>query len=120
MKRVRTCISRSGSLDAIARELRAIVASSVWRRQILPCFLAAIVGVGVSVIAARMTAMRDDRNAKLEFNVIAENHFMVLQNGLKEYVDELHTVRALFDSSDGPVSRNVFELFTRPLLRENS
>jgi diguanylate cyclase (GGDEF)-like protein len=120
MERVRTCISRSGSLDAIVRELRAIVASSVWRRQILPCLLAAIVGVGVSVIAARMTAMRDDRNAKLQFDVIAENHFMVLQNGLNEYVDKLHTVRALFESSASPVPREVFELFTRPLLLENS
>ncbi len=113
-------MSRIGSLDAIALELRNIATSSAWRRQILPCLLAAIVGVGVSVIAARMTAMRDDRNANIQFNVIAENHFMVLQNGLKEYVDKLHTVRALFDSSDGPVSRNVFELFTSPLLRENS
>jgi diguanylate cyclase (GGDEF)-like protein len=111
---------RSGSRDAIVGKLRAIVTSSAWRRQILPCLLAAIVGVGVSVIAARMTAMRDDRNAKLQFDVIAENHFMVLQNGLNEYVDKLRTVRALFESSDGPVPREVFELFTHPLLLENS
>jgi diguanylate cyclase len=113
-------MSRICSLDAIVLETRNIVTSSVWRRQILPCFLAAIVGVGVSVIAARTTALRDDRSAKLQFDVIAENHFMVLQNGLNEYVEKLRTVRVLFDSSNGPVPRNVFELFTRPLLRENS
>jgi diguanylate cyclase (GGDEF)-like protein len=120
MEHVRACISRISSLDAIVLETHNIVTSSVWRRQILPCFLAAIVGVGVSVIAARMTALRDDRSAELQFDVIAENHFMVLQNGLHEYVEKLRTVRALFDSSNGPVPRNVFELFTRPLLRENS
>jgi diguanylate cyclase len=120
MEHVRACISRISSLDAIFLETHNIVTSSVWRRQILPCFLAAIVGVGVSVIAARMTALRDDRSAELQFDVIAENHFMVLQNGLHEYVEKLRTVRALFDSSNGPVPRNVFELFTRPLLRENS
>jgi len=120
MEQARTCMPRSGSRGAIVGKLRAIVTSSAWRRQILPCLLAAIVGVGVSVIAARMTAMRDDRNAKLQFDVIAENHFMVLQNGLNEYVDKLRTVRALFESSDGPVPREVFELFTHPLLLENS
>src|SRR5580704_18655795 len=120
MEHVRACMSRIGSLDAIALELRNIATSSAWRRQILPCFLAAIVGVGVSVIAARTTELRDDRSAKLQFYVIAENHFMALQNGLNEYVEKLRTVRALFDSSNGPVPRNVFELFTRPLLRENS
>jgi diguanylate cyclase len=120
MEQVRAYISRNRSFDAIVRELRTVAASSAWRRQILPCLLAAIVGVGVSVFAGEMTAMRDDRNAKLQFDVIAENHFMVLQNGLNEYVDKLRTVRALFDSSDGPVPRDVFESFTRRLLLENS
>jgi diguanylate cyclase (GGDEF)-like protein len=120
MEHVRACMSRIGSLDAIVLETSNIVTSSVWRRQILPCLLAAIVGIGVSVIAGRMTVLRDDRSAKLQFDVVAENHFMILQNGINEYVEKLRTVRALFDSSDGPVPRNVFELFTRPLLQENS
>jgi CHASE1-domain containing sensor protein len=120
MEQVREYLSRNRSFDAIVRELRTIVTSSAWRRQFLPCLLAAIAGVGVSIFAGKMTAMRDDRNAKLQFDVIAENHFMVLQNGLNEYVDKLRTVRALFDSSDGPVPRDVFESFTRPLLLENS
>ena len=63
--------------------------------------------------------MRDDRNAKLQFDGIAENHFMVLQTELNEYVSKLWTVRALFDSV-GSVTRDQFETFTRPLLLENS
>ena len=45
---------------------------------------------------------------------------MVMQNGLNEYVNRLRAVRALFDSSEGQVSRNSFEAFTRPLLQENA
>jgi diguanylate cyclase (GGDEF)-like protein len=89
-------------------------------RQFAPCILAAAVGIGVSVTAARMTAMRDDRNAKFQFEVIAENHFMVLQNGLTEYVNRLRAVRALFDSTDNPVTRGEFEKFTHPLLLESA
>ena len=100
--------------------MRNTETSSIWRRQILPCVLAAIVGIGVSVTAGGMTEMRDKRNAELQFGVIAENHVMVLQNGLNEYVGKLRTVLALFDSSLDPITRNQFEAFTRPLLLENS
>jgi diguanylate cyclase len=112
--------SRIGSFGAIVRKMRNTEMSSVWRRQILPCVLAAIVGIGVSVTAGSMTALRDKRNAELQVDVLAENHFMVLQNGLNEYVGKLRTVLALFDSSVDPITRNQFEAFTRPLLLENS
>ena len=112
-------MSRIGWLGTIVRKIRNTVTSSVSRGQILPSVLAGIVGVGVSVTAGRMTAMRDDRNANLQFDVIAENHFMVLQTGLNEYVSKLQTVRALFDTV-GSVTRDEFETFTRPLLLENS
>jgi diguanylate cyclase (GGDEF)-like protein len=119
MEQAQVGMSRIGWLGTIVRKIRNTVTSSVWRRQVVPCVLAAIVGVGVSVTASRMTAMRDDRNAKLQFDVIAENHFMVLQTGLNEYVSKLRTVRALFDSV-GSITRDEFETFTRPLLLENS
>ncbi len=89
-------------------------------RPFLPCILAAVIGVGVSSTAADMTARRETKQAELQFNVIAENHFMVVQNGLNEYVNRLRAVRALFDSSEKPVTRNEFEAFTRPLLLENA
>src|SRR6202050_700816 len=119
MEQAQVGMPRIGWLDTIVRKIRNTVTSSVWRRQIVPCVLAAIVGVGVSVTAGRMTAMRDDRNAKLQFDVIAENHFMVLQTGLNEYVSKIRTVRALFDSV-GSVTRDEFETFTRPLVLKNS
>jgi diguanylate cyclase (GGDEF)-like protein len=89
-------------------------------RQFVPCILAAGVGIGVSFAAAGMTANRESRNAEQQFNVMAENYFMVVQNGVNEYVNKLRALRGLFDSSEVPVSGNTFEAFTRPLLLENA
>ena len=89
-------------------------------RELAPCLLAAVVGVGVSVTAASMTAIRESRNAEQQFSVTAENNFLVVQNGVNEYVNKLRAIRALFDSSEAPVSRNTFEAFTRPLMLENA
>src|SRR5580692_4420276 len=85
-------------------------------RQFGPCLIAAGIGVAVSLTAASMTANRESRRAELQFKVIAEDHFMVVQNGLNEYVNRLSAVRALFASSEAPVSRNAFDAVTRPLL----
>src|ERR1700722_17635188 len=89
-------------------------------RQLLPCILASAIGVAVSVTAAGVIVQRDNNDADRQFRVLAENHFMVLQNGLNEYVNRLHAVRALFDSSEELVTRNGFEAFTQPLLSENT
>jgi diguanylate cyclase (GGDEF)-like protein len=89
-------------------------------RQFAPCLLAAGIGIGMSVAAAGMTANRERRSAEQQFNVMAENNFMVVQNGVNEYVSKLRALRALFDSSEAPVSRDAFEAFTRPLLLENA
>jgi diguanylate cyclase len=88
-------------------------------RQYLPCIVAGAVGILVTLSATIVIVLRDDNDAERQFNVLAENHFMVLQNGLNEYVNRLEAVRALFDSSVDPIRRNEFEAFTRPLLREN-
>ncbi|MGA7786977.1 MAG: EAL domain-containing protein [Xanthobacteraceae bacterium] len=89
-------------------------------RQFVPCSVAAAIGIAVAATAFGVMIVRDDNDAKTQFNVLAENHFMVLQNGLNEYVNRLKVVRALFDSSVDPVSRGEFEAFTQPLLRENA
>ncbi len=89
-------------------------------RQFLPCIVAAAIGIAVTVTSAAVIVQRDDGDADRQFRVLAENHFMVLQNGLNEYVNRLKAVRALFDSSVEPVTRNEFEAFAQPLLRENA
>ncbi|HUD88183.1 MAG TPA: diguanylate cyclase, partial [Xanthobacteraceae bacterium] len=89
-------------------------------RKFLPCIVAATIGIAATVTSAAVIVQRDDKDAERQFRVLAENHFMVLQNGLNEYVNRLQAVRALFDSSDDPVTRNEFESFAQPLLRENA
>jgi diguanylate cyclase (GGDEF)-like protein len=89
-------------------------------RQWAPCLFAATVGIGVSVTVAGMIANRESRYAEEKFKVVAENHAMVLQNGLNERVNRLRAVRALFDSSEAPVTRAGFEAFVRPLLVEDT
>ena len=89
-------------------------------RQFAPCLVAAAIGIAATVTATAIIVERDDNDAERQFRVLAENHFMVLQNGLNEYVNRLKAVRALFDSSADPVIRNEFEAFAQPLLRENA
>jgi diguanylate cyclase (GGDEF)-like protein len=88
-------------------------------RPFAPCLFAAAAGIGVSVTAAALIANWEDRRAEAQFHVVSDNHFMTVQNGLNEYVNRLRALRALFDSTDGPVSRRSFEAFTRPLLGNN-
>jgi diguanylate cyclase (GGDEF)-like protein len=101
-------------------KMQVVRQASRMLRQFAPCLLAAVIGVGVSVAAAGMTANRESQNAEQQFNVTAENNFMVMQNGVNEYVSKLRAVRALFDSSDASVSRSAFEAFTQPLMLENA
>jgi diguanylate cyclase (GGDEF)-like protein len=86
----------------------------------LPCILAATLGIAVSVIFGSTLAIHESRNAERQFDVVAENHFMVLQNGLNEYVNRLQSLRALFESSADSVTRDGFAAFTRPILADNS
>jgi diguanylate cyclase len=89
-------------------------------REFGPGILAAVIGIAASVIPAFLIIQADNQDAERQFRVLAENQFMVLQSGLNEYVNRLKAVRALFDSSVEPVTRNGFEAFTRPLLSENA
>jgi diguanylate cyclase len=89
-------------------------------REFGPGVLAAVIGIAASIIPAFLIIQADNQDAERQFRVLAENHFMVLQNGLNDYVNRLKAVRALFDSSVEPITRNGFEAFTRPLLSENA
>jgi len=86
----------------------------------LPSLVAALIGIALSVAAAFVVSLSEDRHANLEFGAIAETHYMVLQNALKEYTNKLLTLRALFDASDDQVTRREFEAFARPHLQYGS
>ena len=106
---------------AVSRTLE-MSGREIWgqSRRFLPMFMAAAVGVALSIAAGFLVSRSENRHADLEFNAIAENHYLVLQNGLNEYLNKLLTLRALFDSSDDQVSRKEFEAFARPHLQSSS
>ncbi len=85
-----------------------------------PMVIAAVIGVTLSAATGFFMSQWENRHAVREFNAIAENHYLVLQNGIDEYLNKLVTLRALFDSSDDPISRNEFESFARSFLRSGS
>jgi diguanylate cyclase (GGDEF)-like protein len=93
---------------------RASSARGRWWRG--PSFAAAGLGIALSV-AAWLTVMRwEERLAKLTFDATAQNHAMVLQNGLNEYLSKLAAARALFESSP-ETTRAEFEVFAHRLLQ---
>lgn len=83
-------------LESNAMKMQVFRQATRVLRQFVPCTLAAGIGVAVSVTAASMTAIRENRNAEQQFNVMAENNFMVVQNGVNEYVNKLRALRGLF------------------------
>ena len=116
--KILAAVARMHLLRRGARHIRRTVAAATWRRQILPCLLAGLIGLGVTLIATSRVVTHDDEQAAGQFRATAENEFMTLQNGLNEYLNKLFAARALFDSSATPITREQFETFARPLLRD--
>ena len=112
--------SRPITLTELGRtmQMKFLTPALIEIRKFWPCIAVALFGVAVSLTVGGMTANRESQYAAEQFSVVAENHFMVVQNGLNEYVNRLRAVRALFDSSETPISRDGFTAFTKPLLLE--
>ncbi|HEX2655329.1 MAG TPA: EAL domain-containing protein [Xanthobacteraceae bacterium] len=97
--------------------------SGGWRsrfRNALPVAIALIVGIGLSISAWRAVWNWDERLAQAELNAVGEDHALALQNGFNEYLGKVAAVRALFDASDDPVSRNEFTAFATRLLHDQA
>ena len=63
-------------------------------RQFAPCLFASAIGIAATLTAVGLTASHETQIAERQFDVLAENHFMILQNGINEYVNRLNAVRA--------------------------
>ena len=73
----------------------------------------------VSPVYKLLTAA-EERTLVEEFNSRANNQGIILQNGIHDYWDKLSSVRALFDSSTGKITREQFEDFSNSLLAGHS
>ena len=91
-----------------------------WRPYILASAAAAAAGVALSVSIWFSVSLRENRLAELEFSDRANSDALILQNGINEYIGKIAALRALFQSSDGDVSRRQFGEFSDFLLRNQT
>ena len=85
-------------------------------RSYAPVHVVAAVGVAVSISAWYFTLITENRAFIQDFSGRAENQAIILQNGIDDYWNNLQAVRALFDSSNTPITREEFERFSNSLL----
>jgi diguanylate cyclase (GGDEF)-like protein/PAS domain S-box-containing protein len=85
-------------------------------RHIAPVLALGFVGIAVTVAVWGLTVSSENRTLVQEFSGRANNQAAALQNGVNGYLDKLYAVRALFDSSNQPITRDEFEAFSNSLL----
>src|SRR6202050_3575544 len=95
---------------------------NIWRgaRQLAPVLALGVLGVTMSAASWHVMAEAETRAAAREFDSRAENRSIVLKKGIDDYWDELYALRALFDSSNGAVTREEFGRFSKSLLRRHA
>jgi diguanylate cyclase (GGDEF)-like protein len=77
---------------------------------------AAVIGVALSMSAWFAISLREDRLAELDFDARANNHALLLQSEIADYMEKVVALRALYQSSPREVSRNEFQQFSQTLL----
>ena len=88
--------------------------------RLFPSLAAAVIGIALTAIAAYVVSLGEERNAKLTFDVAAENRSRVLQAGLNEYLTKLGASQAMFNSVDSKITRREFEDYAKAMLKFSS
>jgi diguanylate cyclase (GGDEF)-like protein len=78
----------------------------------------AITGLILSASAWFAVSHREDQMAALELNGRAEGHALNLQVGIISNLRRVSGLRALFESSDGSISRAQFDKFTKQVMND--
>jgi diguanylate cyclase (GGDEF)-like protein len=81
----------------------------------VPTIAVGLLGIFVTIGVWHLTVLAENRAREMEFSSRANNHRMLLQNGINDYWEKLYALRALFDSSDD-ITRRQFETFAKTLL----
>jgi diguanylate cyclase (GGDEF)-like protein len=95
------------------------VRAKSWFDYSWPALTAAAVGLVLSLVAASAIGRWENRNTKVEFEGMAQNQAIVLQNGINEYVSRLVALRTLFESANDEITRSEFEVFSNRLFQEH-
>jgi diguanylate cyclase (GGDEF)-like protein len=91
-----------------------------WRRvrPLVPTFAVALAGLALSAVAWLAISHREDQQAQRELQARAKDHALSLQEGIDDYVEEIATLRAFFQSSKHEIDRQEFASFTEYLLHD--
>src|ERR1700719_2225274 len=76
-----------------------------------PAWVAAGIGLLLTVAAAYAVGRWERRVAWIEFEVVAATQLIEMQNGVNEYLGRLAPLRTLFESANDDVTRSEFEVF---------
>jgi diguanylate cyclase (GGDEF)-like protein len=76
-----------------------------------PAWVAAIIGLLLTIVAAYAVARWERRTSWTEFEGVAATQLIEMQNGVNEYIGRLVTLRTLFESANDEVTRSEFEVF---------
>jgi hypothetical protein len=88
-----------------------------WRApHLVPCAVAAVIGIAISLSCWFAASVREDRLAELELTARTNSHAMVLQGEIGDYLDKLVALRAFFEASEA-VSRPEFITFSQSILQ---
>jgi diguanylate cyclase (GGDEF)-like protein len=87
-------------------------------RHLVPTFAVVLAGLALSGVAWLAVSQREDQQAALELQARAKDHALILQEGINDYVEEIATLRAYFQSSAHVIDRQEFASFTNYLLHD--
>jgi CHASE1-domain containing sensor protein len=88
-------------------------------RYVLSSIAAAVIGLSLSCGAWYTVSHRENRLADTELRALANNHALILENGIKEYISKVAALHALFEADD-EVKRGEFQAFANSILRDQT
>jgi len=80
-----------------------------------PAIIAACVGTVLSVAGTVMVGRWENRQARTDFEGVAEAQAILVQNGVNEYVSRLTALRTRFESANDDITRSEYQTFSTRL-----
>jgi CHASE domain len=87
-----------------------------WRSPYVASIGVVIIGLALSFSAWFAVLQRENR----EFDARAGDHFLVLQNGIDQYINDISALRAAFQAFEHGIGRREFQSFSDQLLHEQT
>jgi hypothetical protein len=91
-----------------------------WRSPLVFSIGAVIVGLMLSFAAWFAVLERENRLAHNDFSARSSDHFMILQNGINQYINDISALRAAFQASEHGINRREFQSFSDHLFRDKA